>query len=116
MLCFFNFSYYNYEKDGVLQMSVSQLAGKKAPKEILVNVADLVSSYYTLKPDLSNITNKVAFGTSGHRGNAFSGSFNENHILAITQAVAEYRKGKVKNQLFIGMDTHASQPLLKKLH
>ena len=88
-------------------MAISDLAGKKAPKDILVNVADLVSSYYTIKPDLSNITNKVAFGTSGHRGNAFNGSFNEDHILAITQAVAEYRKDKVKNQIFIGIDTHA---------
>jgi len=88
-------------------MSISKLAGKKAPKDILVNVADLISSYYVKKPDLSDKTNKVSFGTSGHRGNAFSGSFNEEHILAITQAVAEYRKGKVKNQLFIGMDTHA---------
>jgi len=88
-------------------MATSDLAGKKAPKDILVNVADLVSSYYTKKPDLSDATNKVAFGTSGHRGNAFNGSFNEDHILAITQAVAEHRKNKVKNQLFIGMDTHA---------
>jgi phosphoglucomutase len=88
-------------------MAISELAGKKAPKDILVNVADLISSYYTKKPDLSNVTNKVSFGTSGHRGDAFSGSFNEDHILAITQAVAQYRKDKIKNQLFIGMDTHA---------
>ncbi|WP_295420523.1 phosphoglucomutase (alpha-D-glucose-1,6-bisphosphate-dependent) [Sulfurovum sp.] len=88
-------------------MALSNLAGKKAPKEILVNVADLVSSYYLKKPDISNPANKVVFGTSGHRGNAFNGSFNEDHILAITQAVAEYRKDKVENQLFIGMDTHA---------
>ena len=88
-------------------MAISELAGKKAPKEILVNVADLVSSYYTIKPDLSDIANRVVFGTSGHRGSSFKGSFNEDHILAITQAVAEYRKDKVKNQLFIGIDTHA---------
>jgi phosphoglucomutase len=88
-------------------MALNNLAGKKAPKEILVNVADLVSSYYTKKPDLSNLSNKVAFGTSGHRGNAFQGSFNEDHILAITQATAEYRKGRVEKQLFIGIDTHA---------
>jgi len=88
-------------------MALSKLAGQKAPKEILVNVADLISSYYTQKPDLSKQGNRVAFGTSGHRGNAFNSSFNEDHILAITQAVAEYRKGKVANQLFIGMDTHA---------
>jgi phosphoglucomutase len=88
-------------------MSLNHLAGKKAPKEILVNVADLISSYYTQKPDPSDISNRVAFGTSGHRGNAFKNSFNEDHILAITQAVAEYRKDKVAHQLFIGMDTHA---------
>ena len=88
-------------------MSSNNFAGKKAPKEILANIADLISSYYIKKPDLNTQTNRVAFGTSGHRGSAFDGSFNENHILAITQAVCEYRKDKVKNQLFIGMDTHA---------
>jgi phosphoglucomutase len=88
-------------------MSLSPLAGKPAPKEILVNVADLISCYYTKKPDLTDPQNRVAFGTSGHRGSAFTGSFNEDHILAITQAVAEYRKEKVNGVLFIGMDTHA---------
>ena len=88
-------------------MAMSELAGLKAPVEILENVADLVSSYYTKKPDVSKLTQKVTFGTSGHRGNAYKSSFNEDHILAITQAVAEYRKGKVAKQLFIGMDTHA---------
>jgi phosphoglucomutase len=93
---------------------ISLLAGKKAPQDILVNIPDLLSTYYTKKPDLSNPTNRVAFGTSGHRGSAFNGSFNEDHILAITQAVAEYRKDKVKNMLFIGMDTHAlSTPAYK---
>ena len=93
---------------------MNDLAGKKAPKDILVNVADLLSSYYTNKPDLSNVTNLVSFGTSGHRGNAFDGSFNEEHILAITQAVAEYRKGKALNELFIGMDTHALSTAAQK--
>jgi len=88
-------------------MALSELAGKKAPNEILENIADLVSSYYALKPDVSEITQKVTFGTSGHRGNAYKHSFNEDHILAITQAVAEYRKDKVTGNLFIGMDTHA---------
>ena len=88
-------------------MSISDLAGKKAPKEILIDVAELTSNYYLKKPDLKDQSNRVAFGTSGHRGTADNGSFNEDHILAITQAVAEYRKSKVKNQLFIGMDTHA---------
>jgi phosphoglucomutase len=88
-------------------MSLHNLAGKKASNEILVNVADLISNYYTKKTDLTLLSNKVAFGTSGHRGTAQNGSFNEDHILAITQAVCEYRKNKVSNQLFIGMDTHA---------
>lgn len=89
------------------KMASNPLAAKLAPKEILVNVAELLSSYYLVKPDLQKPSNKVAFGTSGHRGTAFNGSFNEDHILAITQAVCEYRKDRVKNQLFIGMDTHA---------
>ena len=88
-------------------MALSTLAGQKAPLDILENVADLVSSYYTKTPDVSDVTQKVTFGTSGHRGNAYKSSFNEAHILAITQAVAEYRKEKVQGALFIGMDTHA---------
>ncbi|MBU0632213.1 phosphoglucomutase (alpha-D-glucose-1,6-bisphosphate-dependent) [bacterium] len=87
-------------------MSLNRLAGKKAPKEILVNVTDLIDNYYHKKPDLSQQSNLVSFGTSGHRGSSFLGSFNEEHILAITQAVVDYRKDKVKNGLFIGMDTH----------
>ncbi|WP_345980834.1 phosphoglucomutase (alpha-D-glucose-1,6-bisphosphate-dependent) [Sulfurimonas sp. HSL3-2] len=87
-------------------MSLNQLAGKKAPKEILVNIEDLINSYYMKKPDLSKQESMVSFGTSGHRGTAFNGSFNEDHILAITQAVVEYRKDKVSGALFIGMDTH----------
>lgn len=88
-------------------MAISELAGKLAPKDILINVADLISNYYAVKPDMQKESNRVSFGTSGHRGSANNGSFNEDHILAITQAVAEYRKDKAKNMLFIGMDTHA---------
>lgn len=88
-------------------MSNKNLAGKVAPKEILENIPNLISAYYTKKPDLNDPTNLIAFGTSGHRGNALKGSFNEDHILAVTQAVAEFRKGKVSGPLFIGMDTHA---------
>ena len=87
---------------------ISSLAGKKAPKEILENIPKLISSYYTKKPDVSIDTQKVSFGTSGHRGNANKTSFNENHILAITQALCEYRKSVgIKGTLFIGIDTHA---------
>ncbi len=88
-------------------MAISKLAGKLAPKDILINVADLISNYYIITPDMDNIENHVSFGTSGHRGSADNGSFNEEHILAITQAVAEYRKEKIQSMLFIGMDTHA---------
>ncbi len=90
------------------------LAGKKAPQEILVNVADLISNYYVQTPNMNKIQNRVKFGTSGHRGSSLNGSFNERHILAISQAVAEYRKDKVGSMLFIGMDTHAlSTPAYK---
>jgi len=95
-------------------MANSQLAGKLAPKEILVNIADLISSYYIKTPDITKVENRVKFGTSGHRGSSLNNSFNETHILAITQAVAEYRKDKIENMLFIGMDTHAlSTPAYK---
>ncbi len=84
------------------------LAGKKAPKEMLENIPSLVSAYYTLKPDVNIDTQKVSFGTSGHRGCSYKKSFNEDHILAITQAVCEYRKSRgINGALFIGKDTHA---------
>lgn len=89
-------------------MSISTLAGKLAPKSILENIPNLIAAYYTKKPDISNIEQKISFGTSGHRGNALKSSFNEAHILAVTQAVVEYRKDqKINGPLFIGMDTHA---------
>jgi len=95
-------------------MTNNQLAGKKAPKNILENIADLISEYYIKTPDISKVENRVQFGTSGHRGSSKNGSFNETHILAITQAVAEYRRDKVSGGLFIGMDTHAlSTPAYK---
>jgi len=95
-------------------MAIHNLAGKLAPKNKLVNVANLVSEYYLKKPDINKKENLVKFGTSGHRGSSLNGSFNETHILAITQAVAEYRKDKVNGILFIGMDTHAlSTPAYK---
>src|SRR6185312_1645652 len=89
-------------------MKISQLAGKSAPDEILVNIPHLISAYYYGKPDPSVPEQRVAFGTSGHRGSSFNNSFNENHILAITQAICLYRKQqKINGPLFIGMDTHA---------
>ena len=84
------------------------LAGRLAPKEKLVDVAQLMSAYYELKPDLNEETQKVSFGTSGHRGSAFGKSFNEAHVMAITQAVCEYKKEQgYEGVLYIGKDSHA---------
>lgn len=85
-----------------------QNAGKVAPKEILENIPKLVASYYTNKPDVTESSQKVSFGTSGHRGKSSKNSFNENHIFAISQAVCEYRLQEgITGTLFIGKDTHA---------
>ena len=93
-------------------MSLSPLAGKPAPHSILTNIPRLVAAYYALKPDPANPAQRVAFGTSGHRGTSLVGTFNEAHILAVSQAVAEYRAGQgITGPLYIGMDTHAlSEP------
>ncbi len=93
-------------------MAVNPLAGKRAPASLLVNVARLVTAYYAERPDPANPAQRVAFGTSGHRGCAFDGSFNEWHIMAITQAICEYRRAqKIAGPLFLGIDTHAlSEP------
>ena len=89
-------------------MKISPLAGKPAPAGLLVNVPRLVTAYYTGVPDPKVPTQRVAFGTSGHRGSAFNLAFNESHILAITQAICLYRKSKnILGPLFLGMDTHA---------
>jgi phosphoglucomutase len=93
-------------------MNVSPLAGKFAPASMLVNVPRLVTAYYAGQPDASVPEQRVAFGTSGHRGSAFSNSFNEAHILAISQAICLYRHQQgIDGLLFLGMDTHAlSEP------
>jgi phosphoglucomutase, alpha-D-glucose phosphate-specific len=95
-------------------MPIHPLAGKPAPLEALVNIPRLISAYYTLHPDPQNSAQAVVFGTSGHRGSSLSGSFNEDHVLAISQAIYEYRKlAGITGPLFIGMDTHAlSEPAL----
>ena len=83
-------------------------SGKQAPKNILENIPQLISAYYTQKPDVEILVQRVAFGTSGHRGSATKKSFNEAHIFAITQAMCEYRKlAGITGTLFIGKDTHA---------
>ena len=88
-------------------MSLHEYAGKKAPKVILENIPQLISDYYTKVPDIQNPAHMVTFGTSGHRGCASKNSFNEDHILAMAQAVAEFHLEKGHSKLFIGMDTHA---------
>ena len=89
-------------------MSVSPLAGKPAPPSLLVNVPRLITAYYAERPDPSVAAQRVAFGTSGHRGSALELGFNEWHILAITQAIYLHRKAnKIGGPLFLGMDTHA---------
>jgi phosphoglucomutase len=95
-------------------MKVSPYAGKPAEASMLVNVHKLVTAYYTEVPDPSVPEQRVAFGTSGHRGSAFKKAFNERHILAISQAICLYRKrNKIEGPLFLGMDTHAlSAPAL----
>lgn len=96
-------------------MAVSKLAGHRAPRERLANIPRLVSSYYTISPDPDDAAQAVAFGTSGHRGSSLKGTFNEAHIAAVCQAVAEYRAGeKITGPLWIGMDTHAlSEPAMR---
>src|SRR5215472_3595252 len=93
-------------------MNISPLAGKPAEPAMLVNVPRLVTAYYAERPDPSIPAQRVAFGTSGHRGSAFDAAFNEAHILATTQAICMYRAGQgIDGPLFLGMDTHAlSEP------
>lgn len=89
-------------------MNVSPLAGKPATPAMLVNVPRLITAYYTDMPDFSVPTQRVAFGTSGHRGSAFEKTFNEGHVLAIGQAICLYRKRQgIDGPLFLGIDTHA---------
>ena len=97
---------------------LSPLAGLPAPKELLVDLAQLERSYYERRPDLSDPQQLVSFGTSGHRGSSLKGTFTEAHILAITQAVCLYRRhGGIDGPLFLGMDTHAlSAPAHAEVH
>ena len=91
-----------------VEQKISPLAGKLAPPNILIDVAQLLDQYYSIHPDPNNPIQKVSFGTSGHRGSAANGTFNEDHILAVSQAVAEYRATQgINGPLYLGMDTHA---------
>jgi phosphoglucomutase len=90
---------------------VSPLAGKPAPKEMLIDVSWMEKEYFEHKPDVSDPNQLVSFGTSGHRGSPLHGTFNEAHILAITQAICEYRQGRaIDGPLYMGKDTHAVSP------
>lgn len=94
------------------RMAPHPLAGKPAPKDILVDVPKLVSAYYTLRPDPNAPSERVSFGTSGHRGSSLGRAFNEAHILAIAEAICRYRKSRgIDGPLYLGKDTHAlSEP------
>jgi phosphoglucomutase len=93
-------------------MPISPMAGQPADPSLLINVPRLVTAYYTGRPDPSVPAQRVAFGTSGHRGSALDDAFNETHILAITQAICLHRKQQgIDGPLYIGIDTHAlSEP------
>ena len=88
--------------------SLNPLAGKPAPRNSLVDVPRLITAYYSERPDVSVVSQRVAFGTSGHRGASFEASFNEGHVLAITQAICAYRKQQgTSGPVFQGADSHA---------
>src|SRR3984957_19245965 len=88
--------------------TISPLAGKPAPKEMLVDVARLERDYFERRPDLDDPNQLVSFGTSGHRGSPLRGTFTEAHILAITQAICDYRRKEgTDGPLYMGKDTHA---------
>ncbi|MFZ0430485.1 MAG: phosphoglucomutase (alpha-D-glucose-1,6-bisphosphate-dependent) [Acidobacteriota bacterium] len=93
-------------------MDVHELAGKPAPESMLANIPRLVSEYFAVQPDPTQAGQRVSFGTSGHRGSSSEGTFNEQHVLAIAQAIAEYRQSQgIEGPLFLGKDTHAlSEP------
>jgi phosphoglucomutase len=89
-------------------MAISPLAGKPAPRDLLVDVARLEREYHERRPDVGDPNQRVAFGTSGHRGTSLNGTFTEAHILAITQAICDYRRGQgVDGPVYMGKDTHA---------
>src|SRR5688500_10510674 len=95
-------------KERKTPMTISSLAGKPAPKDILVDLVRLEREYYACRPDIADPTQRVSFGTSGHRGSPLHGSFTEAHILAITQAICDYRRSQgIDGPLYMGKDTHA---------
>jgi phosphoglucomutase len=88
-------------------MEISPLAGKPAPRNMLVDLALLEGEYYARRPDVGDPDQLVSFGTSGHRGSSLRGTFTEAHILAITQAICDYRRSRrIDGPLYLGKDTH----------
>src|SRR5215813_170521 len=96
-------------------MAIHPLAGKPAPKDFLVDLDRLRTEYYARKPDISDSAQRVSFGTSGHRGSSLRGTFNEAHVLAISQAICDYRRSQnITGPLYVGRDTHAlSEPAFR---
>src|SRR5512147_25927 len=91
-----------------MTVPLSPLAGKPAPKEILADLTKLERAYFDRRPDLDDPAQRVSFGTSGHRGSSLRGSFNEAHVLAISQAICDHRRSRgVGGPLYVGKDTHA---------
>jgi len=89
-------------------MSTDPRAGQPAPRSLLVDVPRLVTDYFAVRPDPADPAQRVAFGTSGHRGSSLDGAFNEAHIVATTAAIVEYRRAQgIDGPLYIGRDTHA---------
>src|SRR5262245_52189764 len=89
-------------------MAIHPLAGKPAPRELLIDVSTLESAYYSRLPNVDDPQQHVSFGTSGHRGTSLNGTFTEAHILAISQAICEYRQAQgITGPLYMGKDTHA---------
>ena len=90
------------------KMTLHPMAGHPAKPDMLIDLAKLEHEYYARRPDLDDPRQLVSFGTSGHRGTSLDGSFNEEHILAITQAICDYRRiNQIEGPLFMGKDTHA---------
>ena len=90
-------------------MAIHPLAGKPAPDDILIDVAEIEKAYYERGPNVEDPQQLVSFGTSGHRGSPLDATFNEAHVLAITQAICDYRAGQnISGRLFMGKDTHAA--------
>src|SRR3954467_11327774 len=89
-------------------VTISPLAGRPAPMELLIDLQKLERAYYERRPDVGDESQLVSFGTSGHRGSSLNGTFTEAHILAITQAICDYRRGRaIDGPIHVGKDTHA---------